>query len=73
MTHHHASVLAEIACASCALVSCPNCDGTGKVPAAWDTPEDDDCPDCEASGLVTRIERDQLAATADTWQHRSRP
>ena len=55
------------------LVSCPSCDGTGKVPAAWDAPEGDDCPDCEASGLVTRSERDQLAATADTWQHRGRP
>ena len=72
MAHYHTSVLAGIACASCALVNCPNCDGTGKVPAAWDAPEAD-CPDCEASGLVTRLERDQLAATADTWQHRSRP
>ena len=73
MTHRHTSILAAIACASCALVNCPNCDGTGKVPAAWDAPEGADCPDCEASGLVTRIERDQLAATAGTWQHRARP
>ena len=72
MTHHHASVLAEIACASCTLANCPNCDGTGKVPAAWDTPADD-CPDCEASGLVTRFKRDHLAATAGTWQHGGRP
>ena len=60
-------------CHASRLVSCPNCDGTGKVPAAWDAPGADDCPDCEASGLVTRLERVQLAATAETWQHRGRP
>ena len=65
MTHYHTSALAEIACASC-MLQCAEC----HQPRALIT---DDCPDCEASGLVTRIERDQLAATADTWQHRGRP
>ena len=72
MTHHHTSVLAAIACASCALVNCPNCDGTGKVLGAWDIEED--CPaDGCADGRVTIAERDAILERLDGLQHRSRP
>ena len=72
MTHHHASILAEIACASCALVNCPNCHGIGKVLGAWDIEED--CPaDGCADGLVTIAERDAILERLDGLQHRSRP
>lgn len=47
-----------------AKTPCPNCEGTGKVPAASYTQPDVDCPECKGTGEVSEAKAEKVPEPA---------